>query len=112
MKDSRKHERMETLIGRLAAEYILRESLNKSLITVTRTVLSEDNKYATIFFSSYPERFEQEVLQFLERKAGDVQAYIEEHARMGRVPFLKFAIDEGEKNRLKIDSIAAQDKKE
>lgn len=108
MKDSRKHDRKESLVTRLVAEYIAREALNKSLVTVTRSTLSDDGNYATIFFSAFPEHFEQEVLQFLERKAGEVQAYVEKHARMGRVPFLKFAIDEGEKNRLKLETLSKE----
>lgn len=109
MKDLRKHDRKESLVTRLAAEYVLREALNKSLITITRTTLSEDGNYATIFFSVFPEDMEQEALQFLDRKAGEVQGYVETHARMGRVPFLKFRIDDGEKNRLKLESLSKKD---
>ena len=105
-RDIRKHGRMESLIGRLVAEFLSREALGKSLLTVTRVTLSDDNKYATIFFSVFPESFEGEALVFIKRRANDVREHIQSHARMGHIPFLRFTIDTGEKNRQKIESLS------
>lgn len=110
--DVRKHGRIESLIGRLTAEFLSREAIGKSLITVTRVVLSEDNKYATIFFSVFPEDFEREALVFIERKTNVVREYIQSRARMGYVPFLRFTVDTGEKNRQKIESFSKETPKE
>ena len=111
-KDMRRHGRMESLIGRLVAEFLSREALGKSLLTVTRVTLSEDNKYATIFFSVFPENFESEALVFIKRRANDVREYIQSHARMGHVSFLRFTVDTGEKNRQKIESLSKEIPKE
>ncbi len=108
MKDARKHDRMQSLICRLSAEYLAREGGDKSLITVTRATLSEDRKYATIFFSAFPESYEGEAMSFVKRKAGDIREYLECHARMGHVPFLRFELDLGEKNRQKIETLSAE----
>ena len=106
MKNVRKHDRMMSLIGRLAAEFFLREGGKQSLIKVTNTLVSDDMKYATIFFTTLPSDKEQEALLLARRRAGDVRKFIEEHARMGHVPFLHFAIDLGEKNRQRIEELS------
>ena len=99
---------MLSLIKRLVAEFLLREIGNQSLVTVTNAVLSEDNKCATIFLTSYPEGQESNILLFSKRKAREIRHYIEEHARMGQIPFLEFEIDRGEKNRRRIDELSKQ----
>lgn len=111
MIDTRKKERLSSLIERLVAEYIARESDTRTLLTVTRTTLSDDRKYATIFFTSFPEKGEGDALAFFKRQARTIQHYIEEHARVGHVPYLSFVVDEGEKNRQKIDRLSIESRK-
>ena len=106
MKDARKHDRLVSLIGRLCAEYFSRESETKSLLTITNVALSVDGKYATILFTVFPEETEQSVLLIVKRKAGEARRFIEEHTRVGHVPFLSFKLDRGEKNRQKIEEIS------
>lgn len=106
MKNVRRHDRMTSLIGRLAAEFFLLESGKQSLITVTQTTVSDDLKYATIFFTALPSDKEEEALALARRRASDIRRFVEEHARMGKVPFLNFAIDKGEKNRQRIEELS------
>ena len=108
MKNERRHGRMLSLIKRLSAEFLLREAGIQSLVTVTNAVLSEDNKCATIFLTAYPETQEAGVLLFSKRKAGEIRNYIKEHARIGQIPFLKFEIDRGEKNRRRIEELSKE----
>ena len=69
-------------------------------------VLSEDRKYATIFFTAFPETREGEALAMLSRETSAVRHYIDERARIGQLPFLRFEIDYGEKNRQRIEDLS------
>ncbi|OHA17771.1 MAG: hypothetical protein A2664_04145 [Candidatus Taylorbacteria bacterium RIFCSPHIGHO2_01_FULL_46_22b] len=111
MKTDHRSERILSLIARFSAEYIARETGGHSLITVTRVELSDTLKYATIFFTVYPESEEEAALKFLQRRTNDMRGYIDEHVRMAQVPRLKCEIDWGEKNRQKIEDISAKDQK-
>ncbi len=108
MKDERKHDRMESLVGRLAAQYLAREPIGDALITITQVKLSEDKANATIFFTAYPEIKEVECLKSAKGRVAELRSFIDEHARIGRIPFLSFQIDRGEKNRQRIDEISEQ----
>ncbi len=100
-----RHEKRHALLKRLAAQYIEGESNHTSLITVTDVRLSEDLKKSVIFITVLPDSKEKEVLEFLKRNRAELRDYIREHAKMGLVPFLDVEIDNGEKNRQKIDSL-------
>ena len=106
MMEDRKKEKLASLLQRLAAEYISRESSTTSLITVTHVSLSSDKKYATIFFTAYPETQEHAALDFVKRKMGEFREFLGEHARIGRLPFIDWRIDLGEKHRQKIDAVS------
>ena len=106
MKETYRNNRMASLLERLSAECLAREGGSKPLITVTRVELSEDGKYATIFFTAYPEAMEQVALSFAKQNVGTVREFIDTHARIGHIPFLHFAIDRGEKNRQKIEALS------
>lgn len=103
---SHRKEKLPELLKHLAAEFIERESNRTSLITVTNASLSESGKSAIIRFTVLPESHEKMVLDFLERRKPDFLLYIDEHARVGRMPSITFALDFGEKNRQRIDFIS------
>jgi ribosome-binding factor A len=102
----RKHDKLSSLIKEMAAEFLLRESNKQTLITVTDVSLSRDGKYATIFFTVYPEEKEKEVLSFTKRKIADFLKFLSEKKALIRFPFFDFKIDQGEKHRQKIDKIS------
>ena len=89
----------------VAAEFVSRESNRTSLITVTSVFLSPDLAKATVFITVYPEGAEQEALDFLKRKKGELRAYAQERVKMRRIPLFDFEIDVGEKNRQQIDTL-------
>lgn len=107
-KSYRKEKLPETL-QHLAAEFIEAESNRTSLITVTGCRLSSDSKRATILFTVLPETQERAVLDFLGRQKGAFKEFIQEKSRIGRVPQISFALDQGEKNRQKIDFLLSAD---
>ena len=97
-----KHQKIEEAVLHSAAEFIQRESSGQSLITVTRSALSDDGKTMTIFVSVLPEEKEKVALDFLKRQRAALRHHIKENVRVQHIPFLDVEIDYGEKNRQKI----------
>src|SRR3990167_8620467 len=105
---SNRSEKITEILRDLGARFLLLHGNKSSLITVTRVVLTGDEKYATIFFTVFPENFEKTALEFAKRKRSEFKEFIKEESKLGRIPFLDFAIDSGEKNRQRIDSLLNQ----
>lgn len=102
---------LEKEIRKYAAEYISREASRKSLITITRVELSSDGKKALIYISVLPDRAEPIAMDFLKRHQDDVRAYVQTHAKIRAVPWLRFTLDKGEKNRQRVDELLQEDQK-
>ncbi len=102
---SLRDEKIHTLIKKLAANFIESISNQTSLITVTDVHLSTDSKKAIVLVTVLPDDREATVIDFLKRNVKEMRDYIREHAKIGMVPFLDIKIDEGEKNRQKIDGL-------
>jgi ribosome-binding factor A len=98
-------EKIINHIRELAAVYIEKEAGPGSLITVTRVDLSPDNKRAKIMISVMPREKEKAAYGFVRRNLGELRTYITKGLKINPIPFLDVAIDEGEKNRQKIDEL-------
>lgn len=107
MQDYR-NEKITGMIRELAALYIEREAGNTSLITVTRVVLSPDNKHATIMVSVLPKEKENAAFGFIKRNLGDMRKYLTSRMKIHPIPYLEVEIDQGEKNRQKIDELLSK----
>ena len=103
---SRHDTRVTELIAHEAANFIARESSGQSLITVTRAILSNHADRATIYVSVFPLDQTVAALAYLSRQAGDFRAHLSKHARLHPLPYITFALDEGEQNRQRLDEIA------
>ena len=101
-------EKITNHIRELAATYIEREAGVTSMITVTRVLLSSDNKRATIMISVLPREKEKAAYGFIKRNLGELRKYITKGLRINPIPFLDVEIDEGEKNRQKIDELLSK----
>lgn len=99
-------EKLPELLKRLSAEFIEREWGFPSLITVTAANISDSQKNVEILYTVLPETDEKVVKFFLDKKIGDFLKFIDSHARIGRMPEIKFLLDLGEKNRQRIDEIS------
>jgi len=102
------NDRQETLLQQLqerAAEFVSLNSNRTSLITVTRAEMSDKNEKVTFYVSVFPEDAEGPAIGFLMRKRGECKQYIKEKSRIQRVPHVEFKIDDGEKNRQKVDEL-------
>ena len=106
MIESHKNEKLESLIHHLAADFIEKSSSRTSMITVTRVSLSRNKKYATIFFTVFPEDKEGLAVEFVQRNVGEFRDFVEKNSRIGRLPFFKFELDLGEKNRQRMDELS------
>lgn len=98
-------EKIANHIRELAAVFIEREAGPTSMITVTRVLLTPDNKHATILISVLPQEKEKAAYGFIKRNLGELRKYITKGLKVNPIPFLDVKIDEGEKNRQKIDEL-------
>ncbi|TSC67571.1 MAG: Ribosome-binding factor A [Parcubacteria group bacterium Gr01-1014_73] len=108
---SNKNEKTLSVCKQLAAEFLAREGNGNSIITVTDATISNNRKYATIFFTVLPIEQEKAALAFAKRKLHDFRDFVNQRARIGKLPFFDFAIDEGEKNRQRIDKLSQTSEK-
>lgn len=99
-----KKEKVQEQLLHLAATYFQQESGKTSLITITRALADDFLKRVTILFTVIPDSKEKEALEFAKRREIDFKNYAKAKGRLGRVPYVVFAIDQGERNRQKIDA--------
>lgn len=102
-----KHDKLEEILHRLAAEFIRDEATNASLLTVTRVELNPAGRDAIIYFTTIPESEENTALKFLERKTVEFKDYVKANSRIGFIPSLRFRIDYGERNRQRLDELSS-----
>ena len=102
---SERQLKMSEMIRKHAAVFIERESTPQSLITVTNVTISPDFKNTTIFFTTIPEKEQNTALLFLQRKRSDLRDYLKKQMKTRIIPFVDIQIDEGERNRQKIDEL-------
>lgn len=104
-----KSERVSEVIRDLASKFLEYEGNGSSLITVTNLNLSKDGKRCTVFFTVFPDSYEKTALEFAKRKRSEFRKYVQNNSKLGRIPFIDFEIDLGEKNRQKIDDLSNQE---
>jgi ribosome-binding factor A len=105
---SNRNERIKEQLRDLGAKFLLLNGNGSSLLTVTNIELTPDGKNATIFFTVFPEIHEKTALEFAKRKRPEFKEFVKENSKLGRVPFIDFEIDAGEKNRQKIDKLLSE----
>ncbi len=105
MKEIKK-EKITEIIRELAAEFIRNEATPSSLLTVTRVEMNQSGKDAIIYFTTLPENQEDTALKFLERKSGEFKYFVRNNSRLGMIPYLRFKIDYGERNRQHLDTLS------
>lgn len=92
----------------LAAEFVSLNSNRTSLITITNAELTGTCEKITFYVSVFPEEAEGPAIGFLLRKRGECKQYLKEKSRVQRIPHVEFAIDEGEKNRRRVDELLSE----
>lgn len=99
------HVQLAEQLQAKASEYINTWSNRQSMITITSVQLSRSADKVTFCVSVYPEDAEGPALGFLMRKRGECREYLKKHVALGRIPHVDFVLDEGEKNRQKVESL-------
>ena len=99
---------MRQLLREIVANFFSRESGLRSLITVTDITISPDFKRATVYITTIPTSEEERALEFAKRKRTELRDYIAATAKLKTLPVFEVKIDEGERNRQKIDSLLNQ----
>ena len=104
--EEKRDNRAAEMYMTLAAEFLERESAGQGLLTVTGITMSRDRKGVTVLFTVFPDKFEEQALSFAKRKRSDFREYVKDKMdHLAFFPIFDFAIDLGEKNRQKIDSL-------
>lgn len=98
-------EKIKERIKELSAIFIEKEAGSSSLITITRVEMTPDNKKAKIMISVLPREKEKAAYGFIKRNLGEIRKYISKNIKINPIPYLDVAIDDGEKNRQKIDEL-------
>jgi ribosome-binding factor A len=62
-------------------------------------------KKATVYITVLPSSKENAALSFVKRKRADLRDFLKKNMEVKVIPFIDIAIDEGEKNRQKIDEL-------
>lgn len=101
----RRKEKATSLLSRLIPEFIKKFSFGKTIVTVTRLEISDDLMFVKIFVSAYPQAGEKQAMALLSKKSKDIRKYIGARVRWKFLPELIFLVDEGEKNRQRIEEI-------
>ncbi len=105
---SARQDKMRQLLREIVAQFFARESGMRSLITVTDVTISPDFKRATVYITTIPESEENNALDFAKRKRSDLRDYIADTAKLRTLPVFEIKIDEGERNRQRIDELLNQ----
>lgn len=105
---TQRQDKVSDVILHHAGEYIAREANRNSLITPTHVTISPDLKRATIYFSVFPTNGEERALAFLKRHRNEFRSFLKKRISFKVLPFVDFKIDEGEKNRQRLDELTRE----
>jgi ribosome-binding factor A len=100
-----RNEKVANQIKELSALFLSRENNRTSLVTVIKATCSPDLRQATIFITVLPNSRENSALGFVKRKRKELREFLKKNMPIKVIPFLDVKIDEGEKNRQKIDEL-------
>ncbi|MEK7566556.1 MAG: ribosome-binding factor A [Patescibacteria group bacterium] len=109
--DQKRAERANSLIQKLAANFIERE-INPAgaLTTVTRIEIAPSFKEVRIFVSVWPETKEGGIRDALLTAKKDFYEYMKKNFKIKYMPAFDFEIDKGEKARQRIEEILQKNK--
>lgn len=109
MTNEKLHSRSE-ILKQAIGELIEQESNKTSMISITQVLLSSDAKYATVYVSIFPTSSEDSALNFLKRLRPEMKSRAKKVLKSNLIPFIDVTIDQGEKNRQKIEELIRKTK--
>ncbi len=96
----------ESILVRLAAQYIAREANRNALITPIRAALSAKRTRATIYVSVFPDEAVSSALSFLQRRQHDFFEFLKQESRLSPIPGIRFEFDRGQENLRRVSEIS------
>ncbi len=103
-----KQEKIKSLLQKTASEFFVRESNRSSLITVTRVELRDRDREADVMLSIFPDQKEEQAMDFIQRKRREFYQFLKDNTRLQYLPRINFVLDQGEKNRQRIDELSRE----
>lgn len=105
---NRRTEKMSSWIQEKAAFFLSSNvRIKNGVITVNRVKLEPNLTKAAILITVYPESKEQETISKIRALGKNFTEYIKKDFKARKFPSFEFAVDEGEKKRLKIEKLLA-----
>ncbi len=105
-------QKLAEAVRELAAEFLAREDGGQSLITVTRVDIVEREHKAIVYITVLPREKEGSAVDFANRRSPELRAFFKERSRFRVLPRAEFRIDEGEKNRQRMDELSHEAEKQ
>ncbi len=106
MVDKQRKKQIGEEMAHLAAEFLEAHSNRQSMLTITRADVSPNLSSAIIYFTVFPENYEDTALDFAKRKRTEFRSFVKTRSHLRRLPFFEFKIDHGEKNRQELDKMS------
>lgn len=103
---SYRKEKIETLLTQQSAAFFNDRADKGVLMTVTRSEVSSDGRYATIYLTVYPDEKMENTIKKARRKRGELNEFLKGTTRLKHIPFLHIEPDNGEKRRQRIDELS------
>ncbi|MEA1929700.1 MAG: ribosome-binding factor A [Patescibacteria group bacterium] len=100
-----RRERLIAALSQLTAGFLQQHAGPQSLITVTGLNLSSDGRRADVLLSVYPVEKEQAALDFARRQLSELRQHVKKNLSSRAVPRFSFEIDQGEKNRQRVEEL-------
>lgn len=114
-KNSNRLGRVEKELKRQISEiidYSLQNSKVQGIISVTKTKVTPDLKYAKVYISTLDFKSKNQVLEGLNESKGYIRSQIAKTMNLRVTPDLVFVYDDSEENGMKIDNILRELKEE
>ena len=113
-KTSHRVERMEDLIRKEVAQYLLEGVKDPRIgfVTITRVEMTKDLENAKIYFSVYgSEKEKNETIEALEEDTKRVRHHLGTVLKIRHTPRVQFVVDEGLEASLRVNELLSQTKK-
>lgn len=106
---NRRLEKMSSWIQKKAASFLSSNiRIKNGIIAANRVELDPSLTKAVILITIYPEDEEKETISRLQALKKDFTEYMKKDFRGRKLPRFEFAIDEGERKRIKIEELLSK----
>jgi ribosome-binding factor A len=105
---SRRTEKVQDAIRDIASNFFQREAHSGALLTITKASISSDLKFSTIYLTVFPTEKERLILEESRDRLHALREQMKKELPMKTLPYFSLEIDEGERNRQRIDELSSK----